>query len=145
MSNEHVDTTIGSNVKIEGNLKNMGSIEVNGEVAGEIHSDENVVVGQTAKINGPIFAKNVTIAGEVVGPVAAREKLELLPSGQLEGDINMQLLVIQQGARFIGKSTMAAANAHTAAPTVETEPSRADEALTELLGEETDEAEPIES
>lgn len=143
MADNAVDTTIGSNVKIEGNLKNMGSIEVNGEVDGEIHSEQNVVIGQTAKIKGPILAKNVTVSGEVNGPVEALERLEITASGRLHGDIAAQLLVIQQGAYFVGKSAMREDTRKITAPAMPTEePVRehsADEALTALLGEEEEE------
>ncbi len=137
VAGEVADTTIGANVKIEGNLKNAGSIEVNGEVEGEISSEQDVVIGQTAKIRGPIHARNVTIAGEVHGQIEAREKLEIMPSGQVNGDITMQLLVIQQGATFIGQSAMA--GPQTSAPvTAEAAPhrrARSEEALTALLGD----------
>ena len=39
---ENVDTVIGINVNLKGNLKNKGSIQVNGSVEGEVRSDENV-------------------------------------------------------------------------------------------------------
>lgn len=37
---ESVDTVIGLNVSLKGNLKNQGSIQVNGSVEGEVRSDD---------------------------------------------------------------------------------------------------------
>ena len=103
---ENVDTIIGLNVNLKGNLKNQGSIQVNGSVEGEIRSDDNVNVGETAIIKGPVSAKVVEVSGMIKGLVEATEKLEINPTGKVIGDINVKTLIIKQGAIFVGKSTM---------------------------------------
>jgi len=103
---ENVDTIIGLNVNLKGNLKNQGSIQVNGSVEGEVRSDDNVNVGETAVIKGPVSAKVVEVSGTIKGLVEATEKLEINPTGKVIGDINVKSLIIKQGAIFIGKSTM---------------------------------------
>ena len=107
-----VDTIIGINVVLKGNLRNKGSIQVNGTIEGEVKSDENVNIGETAKIKGPVMAKTIEISGEVKGLVEASEKLELNPTGKVTGDISAKSLIIKQGAVFVGKSNMLA-GAHT--------------------------------
>jgi len=102
----NVDTIIGINVVLKGNLKNKGSIQINGTVDGEVKSDENINIGETAKINGPVVAKTIEISGEVKGLVEASERLEVNPTGKILGDINAKSLIIKQGAKFIGKSIM---------------------------------------
>jgi cytoskeletal protein CcmA (bactofilin family) len=104
----NVDTIIGVNVVLKGNLHNKGSIQINGTVEGEIRSDENVNIGETAKIKGPVVAKTIEISGEVKGLVEATDKLEVNPTGKIIGDINAKSLIIKQGATFIGKSAMPA-------------------------------------
>lgn len=103
---ENVDTIIGLNVNLKGNLKNQGSIQVNGSVEGEVRSDDNVNVGETAVIKGPVIAKVVEVSGTIKGLVEATEKLEINPTGKVIGDINVKTLIIKQGAIFVGKSTM---------------------------------------
>lgn len=104
---ENVDTIIGINVNLKGNLKNKGSIQVNGSVEGEVRSDENVTVGETASIKGPVIAKVIEVSGIIKGLVEATEKLEINPTGKVVGDINVKSLIIKQGATFVGKSAMA--------------------------------------
>lgn len=106
MENNNVDTIIGINVVLKGNLKNKGSIQINGTVEGEVRSDENINVGETAKIKGPVVAKTIEISGEVKGVVEATDRLEVNPTGRIIGDINAKSLIIKQGATFIGKSAM---------------------------------------
>jgi len=102
------DTIIGLNVVLKGNLHNKGSIQVNGTIDGEVRSDENVTIGETALIKGPVSAKIVEISGEVKGLIEATEKLEINPTGKVFGDINAKTLIIKQGATFVGKSIMPA-------------------------------------
>jgi len=101
----NTDTIIGINVTLKGNLHNKGSIQVNGNIEGEVRSDENVLIGETAKIKGPVIAKKIEVSGEVKGLIDASEKLELNSSGRVYGDISAKSLVIKEGAIFVGKST----------------------------------------
>lgn len=103
---ENVDTIIGLNVNLKGNLKNKGSIQVNGNVEGEIRSDESITIGETASVKGPVVAKSIEVSGSVKGLVEAHEKLEINPTGKVIGDINVKTLIIKPGAVFIGKSSM---------------------------------------
>lgn len=102
----NIDTVIGLNVSLKGNLKNKGSIQINGTVEGEVRSDESINIGETAKVIGPVVAKTIEISGEVKGTIEATEKLELNPTAKIVGDINAKNLVIKSGAVFIGKSNM---------------------------------------
>lgn len=106
MENGSVDTIIGINVILKGSLKNKGSIQINGTVDGEVRSDENINVGETAVVKGPVVAKTIEVSGTIKGLVEATEKLELNPTGKVIGDINAKSLIIKQGATFIGKSIM---------------------------------------
>ena len=106
MAQERFDTIVGSNVQIKGNLTNQGSIELHGQVEGEITSGEDITIGETANIQGPVSAKNIDISGRVVGSIQASEKIEINPSGYVEGDIKAKIISIKPGATFNGSSTM---------------------------------------
>jgi len=55
---------------------------------------------------GEIIANIVTIGGNVVGTVNAKDKLVLETKCVLKGDIITKVLVIEAGAKFDGKSNM---------------------------------------
>lgn len=99
-------TVVGANVKLQGILKDTSDIIVYGQVEGEVISDESVTVEQDASIKGPVSANIVTLAGTIKGSVEAKEKLEILPSGKLNGSMTTKNLIIHSGAVFNGKSTM---------------------------------------
>jgi cytoskeletal protein CcmA (bactofilin family) len=107
----NVDTVIGLNVNVKGNLHNKGSIQINGSVEGEVKSDENVYVGDTAKITGPVTAVTIEVSGEVRGQITATDKVDVNPTGKVLGDINTKVLVVKEGAIFIGNSIMPNDNA----------------------------------
>jgi len=98
-------TVIGSNVKLTGTLKDVNDITVHGHVDGEVISEKNVEITETASIKGPVTAQIVTVSGKINGSVTANEKLEINPTGKVYGSINTKDLIIQSGAIFVGKST----------------------------------------
>jgi len=107
MNGNTEDITIISNgVKIEGKVTSTGSIRVDGALQGDLNAKGNVTVGEQGKIKGEIIANLVTIGGNVVGTVNAREKLVLEGKCVLKGDIITKVLVIEAGAKFDGKSSM---------------------------------------
>lgn len=99
-------TIVGANVKLTGTLKDVNDITVHGRVDGEVISEKNVQIGETATIKGPVTADVITVAGLVKGAVVAKSKLEILPSGQVSGSIDAKELIIRGGAKFNGKCAM---------------------------------------
>jgi len=100
-------TVVGVNVKLQGQLKDSQDIIVHGQVDGEVASERNVTITESATVKGPISATIVTVGGTVRGSIEAREKLEVLPSGKVYGSIATKELTIRPGAVFNGRSSMA--------------------------------------
>ncbi len=100
------DTTIGAQVELKGSLHNQGPISIYGTVIGDISSNATVFVGEGARVEGPISAKDVDIAGKVDGAVSAENKIELQPKSQVNGEISCAQLSIKPGALFVGSSQM---------------------------------------
>lgn len=126
MEHTQADTIIGADVHVKGNLKNKGSIQINGTVEGEIRSEEDITVGESASVIGPVVAKNILISGKVDGTVEASEKLEIDPTGVVQGDIKTKTLIVREGANFNGTTSMSGGDHKTAhsVPTVESEASK---------------------
>ncbi|MBI2263202.1 polymer-forming cytoskeletal protein [Candidatus Berkelbacteria bacterium] len=99
-------TVVGTNVKLTGTLRDTQDITVHGQVDGEVISDKNVMISESAVVNGPIQAQAVTVAGKIKGSIQAVEKLEILPSGKVHGSLETKELIIRSGASFNGKSIM---------------------------------------
>jgi cytoskeletal protein CcmA (bactofilin family) len=99
-------TVIGTNVKLTGVLTDPLDIVVLGKVDGEVRSDHAVTVGPHAQVKGPVVAARVTVAGIVKGNVHTRDRLEILPKGNLLGNVETRDLVIHSGATFNGRCQM---------------------------------------
>lgn len=100
-----VETIIGKGTSINGDLYCKGSIRVEGKIeGGEVVVAGDVFVGQGGQIIANVKGRNVIIAGDIRGDVNAKEKLEIVPTGTLIGDIKMATLVIEDGATFKGAS-----------------------------------------
>lgn len=97
---------IGSQTKIKGELTGDEDIEIAGRVEGTINLKKGLTISSGAQIEATVHAKTVTIAGHVRGDVSADERVELLPSGSLEGNIRGPRIVISEGAHFRGSVDM---------------------------------------
>lgn len=99
------ETVIGASCTLEGALKSGANVRLDGTFTGTLEISGNVLVGETAKINADINARNISIAGAVRGNVSGR-KVQLLRTGRIWGDIRAQALTTEEGAFIDGKITI---------------------------------------
>ena len=103
---QDVGTIVGSSVHLTGIIKDTSDIVIYGSVEGEIHSEQKIIIEESAFIKGPVHGGEVIISGTVVGTIAAKNRLELNQNGTIKGNIDTSELLIHAGATFIGKSNM---------------------------------------
>ncbi len=99
-------TIIGSQVKLNGNLIDSQDIIVNGQLTGELKSDKQVQIGESAEINGPVSADHIIVAGVVKGDIVAHSRLEITKSGRIFGSIVTKILSVEAGATLVGNCKM---------------------------------------
>lgn len=105
---------LSSGVKIEGKFYSEGNVRVDGQIFGELKVNGNLTLGDQSEVKGDIKAKNITLSGSVEGTVLASEKVVMESKSVLKGDLFAKVLVIEEGAKFDGKSTMNQAAAQAA-------------------------------
>lgn len=64
---------VGAGTRLGGVLEAPGPFEVNGRFDGEIHSDDELVVGSRGEVRGKVFANRVVVEGTVEGELEAQE------------------------------------------------------------------------
>ena len=96
-----VPSIISPDLKIVGNLKSDGEIQIDGTVKGDIKS-HMLTVGEQGKIDGSTVAETVRIFGTVSGQVRAKT-VRLDKSARVTADITHETLTIEAGAYFEGK------------------------------------------
>jgi len=97
-------SVISAEVEIIGTIKTSGSIQIEGRVEGEIHSQGDVLLGKTGSIKGNLVVNSVSVAGTVVGNIIAKDRIELKSTARLMGDIKAKRLAVEDGVTFVGKS-----------------------------------------
>ncbi|MFA6296905.1 MAG: polymer-forming cytoskeletal protein [Patescibacteria group bacterium] len=103
---ENNETIVGSSVKLEGDLISTGNISVYGDVVGQIVTERDVTIGDTATIKANISGENVTVGGRVEGNVKASGKLSITGTGKIFGDVVVSSISISDGAMFSGHCQM---------------------------------------
>ncbi len=101
-----VDTLIGEGTSLRGSYNSKNSIRIDGEIYGNVTSEDGIIVGLKGMIRGNVIAKSVVIGGKVKGNVTAYQRLELQGGAQLEGDIATPVFVVEEGAMFEGNVQM---------------------------------------
>ncbi len=98
---------IGKSVFIKGELTGDEDLTIEGRVEGKIElKDHNLVIGPNGKIKAEMYARNVTVVGNVVGNIIANEIVEIRTSGSVVGDIKAPRISIADGAHFKGSVDM---------------------------------------
>jgi cytoskeletal protein CcmA (bactofilin family) len=95
-------THIAAGTRLQGEVTGGTELLVEGEIEGEVRVDATVTVGAEGLVTGPIAAPVVRIGGRVIGNVMASDRVEVSPSGSLEGNISAPRIIIAEGAFFKG-------------------------------------------
>ncbi len=106
-SSSSVDVSIlSSGVKIEGKIYSEGNMRIDGKVFGDVTVNGNLTLGDSSEVEGDVRAMNVTLSGIVKGLVEANEKVILEANSSLVGELTAKILVVEEGAKFDGRSNM---------------------------------------
>ena len=100
-------TVIAPGTQIVGKITGNTELQIEGALEGEVHLETDLVVGPGGQVKGDIHARTVRISGKVAGNVSGAERVELLASGTLEGDVSAPRVIIAEGAFFKGRVEMA--------------------------------------
>ena len=100
-------TIIGPGVKIKGEISGKEDLTVHGQVEGIIDLKKSqVIISKTGNINADVYAKTITIEGEVQGNLVGEEKIVIQPSGVVHGNMTSPRINVEDGAKFKGNVDM---------------------------------------
>jgi cytoskeletal protein CcmA (bactofilin family) len=98
-------SVLGSDLKIVGEITSTGSVEVFGEVEGNIAA-RGLVVGPEGQMKGTVSAESVEVKGKLDGRVSTGN-FTLRAAAQVAADVTYASLVIESGAQIEGRFTRA--------------------------------------
>lgn len=104
---EKIETVIGPNTNFKGRLVCDGSIRIDGVCEeGVIETVGNIVVGPQAKVAATLIAENVSVSGAVTGNIKATGRLEILSTGKVWGEVDVDSFLLDPEGYFNGKLAM---------------------------------------
>lgn len=101
-----IDTLVGAETRIEGDVHFVGGLRVDGSVRGNVtesSTPSTLVLSENGRIEGAITVSQVMVNGTVVGPVRAMQYIELQAKSRVTGDVHYKSLEMHTGAVVEGK------------------------------------------
>ena len=103
---ESAVTILTPGCHFNGKLYCKGSSRIGGRIEGEIISEGLLIIEEEALITANIKADEAVIQGRVSGQINAKYQVELASTCVYTGDIVTPSLIIREGAKFNGQSSM---------------------------------------
>lgn len=101
---------IDQGVTLEGTLTVTGTFRIDGNIKGNIISEQTVILGEGAKVEGQIEGNRVVISGRFDGVIFAKGRVEIEPKGVVTGEVHSPCMVIDPGGIFDGRCHMLASS-----------------------------------
>ena len=102
-----VDTLVGSNTKVNGDLNFEGGCHIDGTVKGNVTADTEsksaLSVSEDGTVEGGVTVPYVVLHGIVRGDVCASQRVELGPTARVIGNVYYNLIEMAIGAEINGK------------------------------------------
>jgi len=102
-----IDTLIGANTRISGDVEFAGGLHLDGAVDGNITSQPGAAsqlsISDSGKVNGAINVATVVLHGLVQGDIVARTRVDLGSTAKVNGNVYYGLIEMAMGAEINGK------------------------------------------
>ena len=102
----NIDTVIGRNTTLEGDVHFAGGLHVEGVIQGDLiayNKEKSILIlTQKGRIEGDIRGTAVVLDGEVLGNVTASVSLELAHHARVKGNVSYKTLEMEGGAVMNG-------------------------------------------
>ncbi len=105
-----IEKTLGSNSVIGrenaflGEFRSDGLLRIDGDFKGVIKGYGTVLVGERGRIIGDIYARMVRIGGKIKGNIYALDRVDILSTGMLIGELWTKKCLAEEGMVFTGLS-----------------------------------------
>lgn len=111
----NIDTLIGEQCAVQGNLTSQNSIKIEGGIVGNVISDGMIIIGENGWVKGNTQAKELLVFGRIEGDIVT-QNLDLKSSACITGGIETHTLQVEPGAVYQGNITMHSTSAQHTLP-----------------------------
>ncbi len=104
---EKMDSLIGRQTVVQGDLRFQGGLHVDGTVRGNIYAEEDeqatLSLSEHAEVEGEVSVPFISIDGTIKGDVHSSEHIELSAHARVIGNVHYNLIEMALGAQVNGK------------------------------------------
>ena len=103
--NAEIDSLVGGNTKINGDIHFTGGLHVDGTIEGDVIAEsENCMLTTSERgcIKGNVRVHNIVLNGEVIGDVHSSRHIELAPNARVTGNVYYNVIEMAMGAEVNG-------------------------------------------
>ncbi len=109
-----MNSIIGEGTRFNGEFDLNGLLRIDGDFTGTIRTSGQIIVGLNGRAACNIYADSVVIGGMVRGNVFTSDKVIILSTGMLLGNIQTPRLIVEEGVIFNGNCKITAPVSETA-------------------------------
>jgi cytoskeletal protein CcmA (bactofilin family) len=99
---EMKESVVAADISIEGKIEGAGHVRIAGKFKGDVHVEGNLAIDSGAHLTGQVQANTVVVGGELNGNITA-QRVELLETGIINGDVKATQLTVAAGSRMRGQ------------------------------------------
>ena len=102
-----INSVIGDGSSFKGTFIVKGSFQIDGKFEGELKIDGHLIIGPNGKVKtSTIITESITIAGTLIGNIAAQKEVILIETGRVLGNIEAPKIDVGEGAVIQGEMTI---------------------------------------
>jgi cytoskeletal protein CcmA (bactofilin family) len=99
-------TLLAKGVVLKGEIHVEGTVRIDGRLDGEIQTKGQVIIGEDGLVQGTITAGTVISSGRIKAKVTATERVQLMKTATLIGEVLTPVLIMEEGAKLQGVMDM---------------------------------------
>jgi cytoskeletal protein CcmA (bactofilin family) len=103
-----INSIIGEGTKFKGEFDLSGLLRIDGDFTGIIRTKGKVLVGKNGRAECTLNAGTVVVGGVVRGEIVSTEKVIILSTGLVLGNITTPRLIVEEGVIFNGSCRITA-------------------------------------
>ncbi len=98
-----IDSVIAVNTTFKGKISGQDSLEISGNLKGDINCEKLVKIAEGGKIKGTITSTYVIIEGELEGNIESADYVEIRENAHVAGNINAVNIAMSEGCFIQGE------------------------------------------
>jgi cytoskeletal protein CcmA (bactofilin family) len=98
----YINSIIGEGTRFSGEFDLNGLLRIDGDFCGTVRTKGKVLVGKNGRAECTIYAGTVVVGGIVKGNIFAEEKVVILSTGIVLGNISSPRFIVEEGVILNG-------------------------------------------